>query len=282
MAVLYGEGLYGDDLYGGMPPRISWGDPENRHFDTGLDRGVLYTRDGQVVPWVGLQSVDEEGGDSAAAYYIDGRPFLFLPRPKEYKANLKAITYPDAFSEIMGVQEIADGMYLDSQPGQAFDLSYRTMVGNAAEGIDFGYKIHLVYNATVTPQALTYESLGNSINPTAFSWEIQAVPVPVEGFRPTAHIIIDTRHMEQSKIDSIEELLYGSPTTQASMPSPQVIFDLLTFGDTITVTDLGDGTFEVTGSYENVYMVGNGIFRVDNVDGQINNDGTFTISTTIA
>ena len=234
-----------------------------------------------AVPWIGLQSVDEEGGDSAAAYYIDGRPFLFLPRPKEYKASLKAMTYPDAFAEIMGVQEVADGMYLDSQPGSSFDLSYRTLVGNAIDGIDHGYKIHLVYNATVAPQALTYESMSNSINPTAFSWEIQAVPVPVEGFRPTAHIIIDTRHMSQAKIDAVEELIYGSENEVATMPSPQAIFDLLSFGDTIVVTDNGDGTFDVTGSYENVYMVGDGLFRVDNVDGQDNGDGTFTISTTL-
>ena len=234
-----------------------------------------------AVPWMGLQSVDEEGGDSAAAYYIDGRPFLYLPRPKEFKASLKAITYPDAFSEIMGVQEVADGMYLDSQAGTTFDLSYRTLVGNAIDGVDHGYKIHLVYNCSVAPQSNSYESLGSSINPTAFSWEIQAVPVRVEGFRPTAHIIIDTRHMQQSKIDAVEALIYGSDDTVANMPSPQDIFDLLSFGDTIIVTDNGDGTFDVTGSYENVYMIDNGIFRVDNVDGQDNGDGTFTISSTL-
>jgi hypothetical protein len=249
----------------------------NPHESTSIMRYVQTL----AVPWLGLQSVDEEGGDSAAAYYIDGRPFLFLPRPKEYKATLKAMTYPDEFSEIMGVHEVADGMYLDSQPGESFDLSYRTLVGNAIDGVDHGYKIHLVYNATVAPQALTYESLSNSINPTAFSWEIQAVPVAVEGFRPTAHIIIDTRHMDQKKIDAIEAWLYGSDDEVAHIPSPQAIFDLLSFGDTIVVTDNGDGTFDVVGSYENVYMIDNGIFRVDNVDGQDNGDGTFTISTTI-
>ena len=92
----------------------------------------------------------------------------------------------------------------------------------------------------------------------------------------------DTRHMDQKKIDAVEALIYGSKDEVAHMPSPQVIFDLLSFGDTIIVTDNGDGTFDVTGSYENVYMVGNGIFRVDNVDGTDNDDGTFTISTTEA
>lgn len=233
-----------------------------------------------AVPWVGLTGVEEKGGDGAAAYYIDGRPFLFLPKPKEYQSTLKAFTYPDAFAQIMGITEVADGMYLDSQPGEAFDLSYRTLVGNATQGVDHGYKIHLVYNAVVTPQSLSYDTLGNSINPVEFSWDIQAVPVRVEGFRPTAHIIIDTRHMDPAKIAAIEGFIYGDEDHVPNMPTPQVIFDLLSYGDTIIVTDMGDGTFTVDGSYENVYMINPGEFRVDNVDGTDHGDGTFTISST--
>lgn len=233
-----------------------------------------------AVPWDGLTSVEESGGEAARAYYADGRPFLFLPMPKEYAATLSAYTYPDAFSTIMGLSEVADGMYLDSQPGQAFDFTYRTLVGNATQGQEHGYKIHLVYNATATPGALTYETLADSVNPSTMSWEIQAIPVRVEGFRPTAHIVIDTRHMDPRKIDALESLLYGSTDSVAGMPDPQHVFDLLSYGDTITVTDNGDGTFDVEGSYENVYLVGDGEFRLENIDGQNNGDGTFTISTT--
>ena len=235
-----------------------------------------------AVPWDGLTSVEESGGEGAKAYYVDGRPFLFLPMPKEYKATLNAYTYPDAFSAIMGVTEVTDGMYLDSQPGAAFDLSYRTLVGNGIQSTDHGYKIHLVYNATVTPGALSYETLSDSINPSTMSWEIQAVPVKVEGFRPTAHIIIDTRHMDPAKVQALEELLYGSSLELAGMPAPQVVFDILNYGDMIIVRDNGDGTFDVEGSYENVYMISDGEFRIDNIDGQDNGDGTFTISTTEA
>lgn len=284
LLVTEGSGIYTD---GSNVEYFSGDTPDNGAYEYFWENvpssyKKSYRRANQTLatPWLGLQSVDEEGGENAAAYYIDGRPFLFLPRPKEYQATLKAVTYPDAFAEIMGVHEVADGMYLDSQQGDSFDLSYRTLVGNVTQGTDHGYKIHLVYNCTVAPQAMTYESMSNSINPTSFSWTIQAVPVPVEGFRPTAHIIIDTRHMDQHKIDAVEEMIYGSDTEVAKMPSPQAIFDLLSFGDTIIVTDNGDGSFDVTGSYENVYMVQDGVFRVDNVDGQDNGDGTFTISTT--
>ena len=247
-----------------------------------VDSSRSYRRERKyvAVPWIGLTGVDEKGGEGAASYYIDGRPFLFLPKPKEYQATLRAYTYPDEFAAIMGVTEVADGMYLDSQPGESFDLSYRTLVGNAVNGLDHGYKIHLVYNAVVTPQSLSYDTLGSSINPVEFAWDIQAVPVRVEGFRPTAHIIIDTRHMDPARIAAIEEMLYGSDEVLPSMPSPQAVFDLLSYGDTIIVTDMGDGTFTVEGAYENVYMVSPGEFRVDNVDGTNYPDGTFVISST--
>jgi hypothetical protein len=64
------------------------------------------------------------------------------------------------------------------------------------------------------------------------------------------------------------------------MPSPQVIFDLLTFGDTIIITDNGDGTWQAEGSYENIYMIGDEIFQIDNVNATLHGDGTYTISST--
>lgn len=260
--------------------RLSWSATTDRIFETGLDRGVLYPKVGPAVPWNGLTAVDEGGGESAASYYIDGRPFLFLPRPKEFTATIKAYTFPDEFSAIMGVTEAADGMYLDSQMGDAFDLSYRTLIGNALDGTDFGYKIHLIYNATVTPSSISYQTLSNSINPIEFAWEIQAVPVLVEGYRPTAHIMIDTRHMDATRLAEIEALVYGNETTDASMPTPQEVFDVLSFGDAIIITDNGDGTWTAEGSYQNVFMIGDGIFEIDNVTATDNGDGTYYVSTT--
>lgn len=260
--------------------RLTWSDANKRLFETGLDRGVLYPKDGPAVPWVGLTSVDEGGADGAASYYIDGRPFLYLPKPKEFNAVLKAYTYPDEFAVIMGVTEAADGMFLDSQQGDAFDLSYRTLIGNSVDGIDHGYKIHLIYNATVSPQALSYSSLSNSINPIEFAWDIQAVPMPVAGYRPTAHVIINTRQMDADKLSDLEDLLYGADSLPASMPDPQTVFDLLSFGDAIIITDNGDGTWTAQGSYHNIYMIGDGVFEIDNVNAVDHGDGTFDISST--
>lgn len=265
---------------GGEPMTIIWSETTNRLFETGLDRGVLYPKNGPAVAWNGLTSVEETGAESASAYFIDGRPYLFLPKPKEFQASIKAYTYPDEFSALMGVVEATDGMYLDSQQSDSFDLTYRTLIGNAAEGTEAGYKIHLIYNATVTPQGSTYQTLSDSVNPTEFSWEIQAVPVVVDGYRPTAHITIDTRHMDVTRLGEIEALLYGDVSTEPSIPDPQTIFDMLSFGDAIVITDNGDGTWTAEGSYHNIYMIGDEIFEIDNVDAVDNGDGTYTISST--
>jgi hypothetical protein len=243
--------------------RLSWSNQRNRTFEVGLDRGVLYRKNASAVAWNGLSSVEESGGEASAAYYIDGRPFLHLPKPKEYSASLKAFTYPEEFSSIMGVVEATDGMYLDSQMGDAFDLSYRTFVGNAIDGVQANYKIHLIYNATVAPTAVSYATMSNSINPVEFAWDIQAVPVAVEGYRATAHITIDTRHMDAAKLEQIETMLYGDSYSEPRMPDPLTIFDTLTYGDAIIIIDNGDG-----------------VFQIDNVNAVDHGDGTFTVSST--
>lgn len=256
--------------------RISWHEGNSRTFETGLDRGVLYLKNGAVVPWNGLVSVDEEGAESATAYYIDGQPYLFLPKRKEFAAALKAYTYPDEFASTMGLTEVADGMYLDSQAGDSFDLCYRTLIGNGIDGSDVGYKIHLVYNVTVVPQSLSYASVGSSVDPLEFSWEIRAVPVSLAGHHPTAHIIIDTRHLSPEKIMEIEDFLYGtSSITVTALPRPTVLFDTLNFDDTVIITDNHDGTWTATGSYGNIVVASNGSFIINNVLAVTNPDGVY-------
>lgn len=273
----YGAGVYG---FGVLPSRIEWSSLTDRQFETGLDRGVLYLNDGTAVAWNGLTAVEENGADSAVAYYVDGRPFLHLPKPKEFSATIRAYTYPDEFSAVMGIVEATDGLYLDSQQPDSFGLSYRTLIGDAAQGVERGYKIHLIYNATVGQPGRSFSTMANEINPIDLEWEIQAVPVPIDGYRPTAHIMIDTRHMDPAKISEIEDILYGSDSGPASLPDPQVILDILSFGDTIVIIDNGDGTWEAQGSYANIYMIGDGVFQIDNVNAVDHGDGTYTISST--
>jgi hypothetical protein len=269
----------------GGPPvdnegRLKWGIITERQIEAGIDRGVLYKNDNTATPWNGLTGVDEGGGEDAVEFYMDGRPYLYFPKPKEFSATLSAYTYPDAFSELIGEVEVTDGMYLDSQISDSFGLSYRTKIIDPLRGDNGDYKIHLVYNATVVPSTRAYGTINDSISPVEFQWNLQAVPVPVAGYRPTAHIIIDTRHMDATRISDIEDRLYGNGFIAPHLPEPQAIFDLLTFGNSIIITDNGDGTWTVEGSYENVYMVDNDIFQIENVNATLVTDGIYEVSST--
>lgn len=245
--------------------RVTWSAPADRRFEAGLDRGMLYPSEAPGVAWNGLTAVEETGSEGTTVYFMDGRPYLNFPQPKEYQANLKAITFPDEFLPIMGMPEAAPGMYLDSQIMDSFGLCYRTLLGDALVGIEAGYKLHLVYNATATPAGISYATMSSELTPNEFAWTINAVPMPISGYRPTAHIVIDTRGVDPEALETLENMLYGTVSTAPEMPSPQTIFDLLSYGDSIIITNNGNGTWTAEGSSENIYMLTPDVFQIDNV-----------------
>lgn len=208
--------------------RLFWNAPSERRFETGLDRGALYPKaGGPGVPWNGLIAVDEEGAEGVTPYYADGRPTLYLPRPKEFQATLRAYTYPDEFAPMTGFAEPTDGLLLDSQMSEQFDLSYRTLVGDGLTGTSGAYKIHLVYNAVATPQAISHNTVSADVGVAEFSWTINAVPIRVDGYRATAHIVINSRSVPLSKLQQIEDILYGTPSSAPMIPSPSTLLSIL-------------------------------------------------------
>ena len=102
--------------------------------------------------------------------------------------------------------------------------------------------------------SLSYDTLSQDINPTTFSFSINAIPVLVEGYRPTAHIIIDTRKLTPQQIHKIETKLYGTVDSPPDLPNPQDIFDLIRYGDDVIIKLLDDGYWSVEGPGDLVYM----------------------------
>lgn len=191
--------------------KLLWDQAGQRLYEAGLDRGVLYKEDTFGVPWNGLTSIDENLSNIASdPIYFDGVKYIDQPKVGDFSATLNAYTYPDEFLEYEGLQSLGGGLFVDDQRPKQFGLSYRTKVGNDVDGLDHGYKIHIIYNLTAVPQAETYETLSNSVTPVPFSWQISAVPVPLFGFRPTAHFIFDSRFLPPEILTVIESILYGT------------------------------------------------------------------------
>jgi hypothetical protein len=73
-----------------------------------------------------------------------------------------------------------------------FGLCYRSKVGNDVDGVDHGYKLHLIYGAQAAPSEKAYATINDSPAAINFSWAITTTPVPVTDLKPTSLIVVDS------------------------------------------------------------------------------------------
>jgi hypothetical protein len=200
--------------------------------------------------------------------------------PGDFEGSISALFYPDEFSEALGITEMTDGLYVDNQKPKRFNMSYRTLIGSGNTGDMFGYQIHLLYNAVATIGTRSRKTMNQQQDLTTFTFDLTATPVQVPGFRPSAHYIIDTRNLDSTTIAELETILYGSLEAAPRLPEPVELFDLLNFGNSVTFTDHGDGTWTARGSHRNLHWTSEDTWTIDSVDGVDHGDGTYTLQDT--
>ena len=222
--------------------KIVWDGQGQRKYETGVDHGVLYPigSDGTYpkgVAWNGLTAVTESpSGAEATAQYADNIKYLNLVSAEEFGATVEAFTYPAEFGECDGSAEILEGVYIGQQSRKVFGLAYRTVVGNDVEGVDHGYKLHLIYGALAAPSEKNFATINDSPEAIAFSWEVTTTPVNVTGHKATASLTIDSTKVTPAKMAAIEEILYGKDATtdpvaaavDPRLPLPDEVVSILT------------------------------------------------------
>lgn len=214
--------------------RIAWDQTGERYYETGVSKGVLYPErnlDGSFmggVPWNGLTAVTESpSGAESTALYADDIKYLNLISNEEFGGTIEAYTYPDAFMECDGSAEIVKGVVIGQQSRKTFGLCYRTTLGNDTENNDYGYKLHLIYNALAAPSEKGFSTINDSPEAITFSWEITTTPVNVTGFKPTACLTIDSTKVSSAKLAKLEAILYGDDESQPRLPLPDEVAALL-------------------------------------------------------
>lgn len=212
--------------------KLKW-DVQGEHiYETGVSHGVLYVMGdngqyGKGVVWNGLTSVSQSPeGAEANPLYADNIKYLNLISAEDFKATVEAYTYPDEFEACDGSDSLADGILISQQDRKTFALSYQTKIGNDLNP-SAGYKIHIIYGATAAPSERAYETVNDSPDAITFSWELSTIPVEVTGFKPTAHLVIDSTKIEADKLALIEAALYGSDSAEAGVLLPDAIVDLI-------------------------------------------------------
>lgn len=216
--------------------KLKWDQTGERIYETGVDRGVLYVYDtksnkyGTGVAWNGLTKVNESpSGAESNPQYADNTKYLDLYSAEEFGATIEAFTYPLEFEECDGSAELVKGVTIGMQNRKMFGFAYRTLVGNDTKGTDFGYKIHLVYGAKASPSEKNRNTVNDSPETVNFSWEVTTTPVTVEGFKPTAHLIINSTNADPTKLAEFEKKLYGDDDSgEPTLPLPDEVKTLLT------------------------------------------------------
>lgn len=241
--------------------RLVWGEGP-RLFDQGVDRGVLYL-DGSGVPWNGLVAVEElASGTVNTDYYYDGNRLWVSQVTGDFEANVSAFTYPEAFAEYNG--------YSERKIYQRFGLSYRTQYGD-------GYKLHIVYNVLVGDTNRGWQTVSNSIDPSLFQWGVKASAVPIPGASPAARLTMEVG-ADPDILSAIEDVLYGTDTTDPRLPDPQELYELYESTTLLRILYHPDGTYTAVGPDDMVTLQDDGSFKLTAPSVYLAEQDIFTVS----
>ena len=213
--------------------RITWGTVGEHFFETGVKNGVLYPQNSagvyqKGVAWNGLTAVNENpSGADPNDLYADDDKYLTLRSKETFGATIEAYTYPDEFMVCDGSVQLTEGITIGQQNRTAFGLCYRTAIGNDTNGTDYGYKLHLIYGATVSPSSKNYTTINDNPDAITFSWEVTTTPVKVKDHKPTACLTIDSTKVGTGVMKKIEDKLYGTEQDEATLPTPDEILTLI-------------------------------------------------------
>ena len=217
--------------------KLVWDKTGERFYETGVKNAVLYVRDSggaysKGVAWNGITAVTESpSGAESNPLYADDIKYLNLISNEDFGATIEAYTYPDEFAECDGSAELVDGVKIGQQKRKTFGLCYRTTLGNDVDGNDHGYKLHVIYGATAAPSERAYATINDSPEAITMSWELSTTPVTVTGFKPTAHLEIDSTKVKAEELTKFEEILYGkdgAEQTEPRLPLPDEIATMFT------------------------------------------------------
>ncbi len=244
--------------------RLVWDQESERLYETGISNVVLYTWNGTAqetakgnkwntgVAWNGVTAVTESpSGAEASDLYADNIKYLSLRSVEQLGATIEAYMYPPEFGEcdgtaVFGIDNLKEdyngasegpfkdwkgaGIIIGQQSRKPFCLAYKTVIGNDTLYDDYGYKLHLLYNATASPSERAYNTINDSPEANAFSWELTTNPISVTGYKPTSLITIDSTKVPPKALAAIEDALFGSSSVEPKILLPDELKTLLTNG----------------------------------------------------
>lgn len=216
--------------------KLVWDQSGQREIESGVSKVVLFVANSNGgyeagVAWNGITGISENpGGADLTDLYADNIKYASLRAAETFGCTIEAFTYPDEWCACDGSTEAATGVFLGQQTRKAFALCYRTEVGDDTHpGMDKGYKLHIVYNCTASPSSRSYTTINENPDAISFSWEASSTPVAVAdtNYKAVSTIVIDSTKADATKLEALEDTLYGGTNTSSSLPTPKAVLDAL-------------------------------------------------------
>lgn len=214
--------------------RLTWDNDGERFYETGVKNGVLFVWDdtqnayGHGVAWNGLTGVTQSpSGAEPTALYADDIKYFELISNEEFGCTIEAYQSPEEFDECDGSASIATGVNISGQNRKRFAFSYVTTLGNDTLGNEYGYKIHIVYGCRAGVSERSYTTINDSPEAMTLSWDVTTTPVTLTGtlagYKPVAHLEIDSTKVDSTKLESFKDTLYGSASGESTLPMPNAV-----------------------------------------------------------
>lgn len=211
---------------------LSWDGVGERYYQTGCRHGVLYKQANGAYPqgiaWNGLTSVSvSPEGAEATDIYADDIKYLTLRSAENVKATIEALYSPPEFDECDGAVDLVAGMKIGQQPRKSFAFSWETVKGNDTDLNEHGKVIHILYGCSVSPSEKSFQTINDSPEAMNLSWEIDTIPVPVQGKKATAYVEIDCTQLSAAQLKAVEDTLYGTENGTPNLPLPKALADII-------------------------------------------------------
>lgn len=223
--------------------KLEWAKTGEKEYETGVSNGVLYPRNNQGLypegfPWNGLTSVtDSPSGAESNKQYADNEVYVNIKSAEEVGGTIEAFMAPRQFAECDGTREPIPGLQFGQQTRRSFGFSWQSRVGNDIEGVDYGFKIHLVYGADANPSEKQYQTINDSPEPSALSWEYTTIPTAsgIPGLRNVSKLTIKSTDLAPAALEALLDVLYGTESTEARLPLPREVYEICLAGKPVEI-----------------------------------------------
>lgn len=224
--------------------KLQWDQTGDRNYHAGIHSVALFTSDPTAasgyatgVAWNGVTSIAESpSGAEATDLWANDSKYGSIRSSEQFGGTIEAYMSPEEFDACDGSATIGSGVVIHQQTRKPFGLAYKEYLGNDTEGMDHGEILHLIWNATASPSEQTHETVNDSPDISPLSWEFDTTPVNVPGYKPTSHIEFRSAKMGAAAWQQINDLVYGSENSEATLPTIDTI--LSQFGTNYTYTAL--------------------------------------------